>query len=64
MMRQDGRIIVNEVESLEAMTKATRQKKTDGSSVPIDISDAKTSQFLDSFWEFTIRELIMSMDYY
>ena len=64
MMCQDGRIIVNEVESLEAMTKATRQKKIDGSSVSIDISDAKTSQFLDSFWEFTIRELIMSMDYY
>jgi hypothetical protein len=51
---------VNEVESLETMTKATNQKHVDGTTVgSLDTNNMRMSMFLDNFWSFMILDLLV-----
>ena len=60
MKLQDGRLVVNEVESLEAMTKATNQKHVDGTTGgSLHTTNMRMSMFLDNFWSFMILDLLV-----
>lgn len=60
MKLQDGTLVVNEVESLEAMTKATKQKHVDGTTGGnLDATNMRMSSFLNNFWSFMILDLVV-----